>query len=188
MDIDEITLGGRRTNVTLMDNNVLASDYGIEQLVKIADKGYHIDLNQASSARLITPEIADIFAQIKWINSIIRFAADTPQQIAECEKAMILIDKACERLGKKPRNYQIYTMIDGDIQSCYERLTYFRKFKRVRIQAQPFRDFNNPRQIIPQWQKDMARWANRKELYVDHDFKQHEARKGFVCSKYFEQT
>lgn len=34
MDIDEITLDGRRNKVILMDNNVLASDYGIAQLEK----------------------------------------------------------------------------------------------------------------------------------------------------------
>lgn len=113
MDIDEITQDGKRPNVILMDNNILACDHGIEQLVKIADKGYHIDLNQGNSARLVTPEIAEIFARIKWIGSIIRFAADTPKQIAEVENAMQLIDTECERIGKKPRNYLIYTMIGG---------------------------------------------------------------------------
>ena len=115
MDIDEITQDGKRPNVVLMDNNILASEYGVEQLVKIADKRYRIDLNQGMSARLVTPEIAEIFARIKWMCSIIRFAADTPRQIAEVENAMMLIDKECERIGKKPRNYLIYTMIGGGV-------------------------------------------------------------------------
>lgn len=78
MDIDEITLDGQRPNIILMDNNVLACDYGIEQLTKIADKGYRIDLNQGNSARLVTEDVARLFAHIKWIGSMIRFAADTP--------------------------------------------------------------------------------------------------------------
>lgn len=185
MDIDEITQEGKRPNVVLMDNNILACDYGVEQLVKIADKGYHIDLNQGNSARLVTPEIAGIFARIKWIGSIIRFAADTPKQIAEVENAMALIDAECERIGKKPRQYLIYTMIGGEINEDYERLSHFKKYPRVRIIAQPYRDFNNPNQVIPQWQKDMARWAMRRELYATHDFKEFKPRVDFVCSEYF---
>lgn len=57
MDIEEITMGGRRPNVVLMDNNILACEYGIAQLEKIADKGYRIDLNQGNSARLVTDDV-----------------------------------------------------------------------------------------------------------------------------------
>ena len=187
MNIDEITLGGQRPNVVLMDNNILACDYGIEQLVKIADKGYRIDLNQGNSARLVTEEVAELFARIRWIGSMIRFAADTPRQLAEVDAAMARIDKYREALGKKPAQYLVYTMIDGDINECYDRLMYFRGNKRMRIVAQPFRDFNDPKQIIPKWQKDMAHWANRRELWTSCDFKDFEVRKDFVCSEYFKQ-
>lgn len=185
MDIDEITQCGKRPNVVLMDNNVLASDYGIAQLEKIADKGYRIDLNQGNSARLVNDEIAGLFARIRWIGSMIRFAADTPRQIAEVDEAMARIDGYREALDKTPAQYLVYTMIDGDIDECYERLSYWRSNKRMRIVAQPFRDFNNPKQIIPQWQKDMAHWANRRELWASCDFKDFSPRKGFVCREYF---
>lgn len=187
MDIDDVTQGGRRTWVTLMDNNILACDHGREQLVKIADKGYHIDLNQGMSARLVTPEVAEVMARIKWINSTIRFAADTPRQIAEVERAMAMIDRECERLGKTPRKYLIYTMIGSDLCENYERLTTFKRFERVRVVAQPFRDFNDPLQKIPQWQKDMAHWANRRELWATCDFKDFQPRKGFTCNQYFDE-
>lgn len=32
---------------------------------------------------------------------------------------------------------------------------------------------------IPQWQKDMAHWADRKEIYMSCDFKDFSPRKGF---------
>lgn len=51
--------------------------------------------------------------------------------------------------------------------------------------CQPYRDFNNPHQIIPQWQKDMAHWANRKWLYKSIWFDDFQPRKGFKCSEYF---
>ena len=73
-----------------------------------------------------------------------------------------------------------------DINENYERLSYFRNNKKVRIVAQPFR---NPYSIndIPQWQKDMARWAMRREFYKSSDFKDFEIRKNFKCINHFKQ-
>ena len=184
MDVEEIAVDGR-TNLVLMDNNILASDFGIVQLEKIVDKGYRIDLNQGNSARLVNDDVAYLFSRIRWLNSRVRFAADTLVQVDEVERAIERIDKARSMLGKAPGWYSIYTIIDGQIKDCYNRLSYFRKFPRVNIVAQPYRDFNNPNQMIPQWQKDMAHWANRHEIYATCDFKEFSPRKGFVCKDYF---
>lgn len=142
-------------------------------------KKYRIDINQASDSRLMTEDIAKIYAQIRWLTPI-RFGCDTPAQISHCEKAMKMIDSYCET----PKSYLLYTMIHGDIKENYDRLTYFRSFPRVRLVAQPFRDLHNPNQVIPQWQKDMARWTMRREFYTSCDFKEYEPRKGFKCKEY----
>lgn len=184
MDIDEIAQGGHRPKVHLMDNNSLACDYGIEQLKKIVDRGYRIDYKQAIDSRLITPDIADLLARVHWLEPI-KFGCDSPRQIQTCERVMALIDRCCEKIGRKPRNYLLFTIIMGDINECYERITYWRKFPRVRVHAQPMREFNNPQQVIPQWQRDMARWADRKEFYRSIDFKDFMPRKGFKCEQYF---
>ena len=178
MDVEEIAIEGRK-NLILMDNNVLASDYGLEQIEKIIKKGYRVDFNQALDARLVTEDIAKMLAQVRWI-SVIRFGCDTPKQIGECNRAMQMIDKH----RKNPASYLLYTMIGDNINEDYERLSAFRDNKRVRIVAQPYRDFNNPNQIIPQWKKDMARWAMRREIYATCDFKDYEPRKGFKCKEY----
>ena len=180
MDVDEISMGGRRPKLILMDNNALASDYGISQLEKIIERGYRVDYNQAIDSRLITPEVAKLLAQVRWIAPI-KFGCDSPKQIETCEKAMSWIDS----YAKTPRNYLLFTIIMGDIQECYNRISYFKSFPRVRVHAQPMREFDNPRQVIPQWQKDMARWADRKELYRSIDFKEFQPRKRFVCDEYF---
>lgn len=178
-DVEEIAVEGR-TNLILMDNNILASDYGLQQIEKIIRKGYRVDFNQALDARLVTEDIAQLLAKIKWLCPI-RFGCDTPKQIAECEKAMREIDKH----RGKPAQYLLYTMIGEDINEAYQRLSYFTGNKRVRIVAQPYRDYNDPRQVIPQWQRDMARWAMRRELWASCDFKDFEPRKGFQCKEYF---
>lgn len=181
MDVEEIAIEGR-TNLILMDNNVLASDYGLQQIEKIIEKGYRVDFNQALDARLVTEDIAKLLARVKWLNQI-RFGCDTPKQIVWCENAMNMIDK----FRKRPASYLMYTMINDDMDEAYTRLSHFRDNKRVRIVAQPFRDVDNPNQIIPQWQKDMARWAMRREIYAVCDFKDYEARKGFKCKQYFDK-
>lgn len=96
---------------------------------------------------------------------------------------MALIDK----YRGTPKQYLLYTMIGSDINEAYTRLSYFRNNKRVRIVAQPYRDFNNPLQVIPQWQKDLARWAMRREIYAVCDFKDFSPRKGFKCKEYFDK-
>ncbi len=147
---------------------------GLRQIEKIVERGYRVDFNQALDARLVTDDVAKMLAKVHWLNQI-RFGCDTPKQVKECEKAMLLIDS----YRQKPAQYLMYTMIGADMNEAYNRISYFRNYKRVRIVAQPFRDFNNPRQIIPQWQRDMARWAMRREIYAVCDYKDYEPRKGF---------
>lgn len=180
MDIDEITLNGKRPYAVLMDNNVLASPYGVAQIEKIRDKRYHVDFNQALDARLVTPEIAVLLAKVKWIDSIVRFGCDTPRQIIECEKVMDMMLSA--GYGGQ---FLVYTIINSDFDESFARIEHWHHNKKVRVAAQPFRDPDNPHQIIPQWQKDLAHWANRRELYRTCDFRDFSPRKGFTCKEYF---
>lgn len=179
MDVEQIAVDGR-TNLILMDNNILACDYGLEQIQKIIDKGYRVDFNQALDARLITEDIAKLLAKVRWLKNI-RFGCDTPKQIIECENAMKMIDS----YRAKPASYLMYTMIGDDFNEAVSRLNHWRDYKRVVIVAQPFRDVDNPNQVIPQWQKDLARWAMRREIYAVCEFKDFEPRKGFKCREYF---
>lgn len=180
MDIDDIAVQGRN-HIILMDNNVLASPYGIEQIENIANHSprLYIDFNQGLDARLVTQDIANLLAKCHWLSQI-RFACDTDAQIEHCLAAMEMINSN----GGKYR-YLLYTMIHGSIESNYKRLMFWQKFESVRIHAQPFRTYGDEVNIIPQWQKDMARWANRKELYKSCDFIDFSPRKGFTCKEYF---
>lgn len=178
MDVDEITLHGARPYAVLMDNNILACDYGLSQLEKIAERGYHVDFNQGLDARLVTLDVARLLARVRWIKRI-RFGCDTTAQIVECERAISLVRQA----GYKGEFFLYCILIDFD--ESFHRLSYWRKYKYVLPHAQPYRDLNNPHQRIPQWQKDMAHWADRKELYRSCDFKDFSPRKGFLCREYF---
>ena len=180
-DVDEIAVDGR-TNLVLMDNNILAAgEYGKAQLRKIAERGYRIDFNQAMDARLVTDEIADLLASVKW-SKYIRFGCDTAGQVEDCRLA---IEKIRDR-GYKGEFF-LYTMLHGDINECLSRLSYWqgRYGGKVTCFGQPYIDFTTTRQNIPQWQKDMARWSMKKELYKTIAFEDYEPRKGFKCKQYF---
>lgn len=178
MDVEEIAIDGRK-NLILMDNNVLASGYGLRQIEKIAKLKLHVDFNQGLDARLVTDDIARLLAKVKWLKRI-RFGCDTPGQIAEVERAASLIDK----YGYKGE-YFLYCIL-MDFKESFYRINYWKHVSpRFVPHAQPYRSLNNPRQIIPQWQKDMAHWADRKELYMSCEFKDFTPRKGFKCSEYF---
>lgn len=179
MDVDDVATDGRN-KLVLMDNNILACEYGLQQIAKIADRGYRVDFNQALDARLVTEDVAKLLARVRWLNQI-RFGCDTPKQIQECETAMRMID----HYRGKPASYLQYTMIGSDFDEAVSRLSHWKPFKRVRIVAQPFRDVDNPKQIIPKWQKDLARWAMRREFYAVCDFKDFQPRKNFCCGEYF---
>lgn len=192
MDVDEIAIEGRR-KLVLMDNNILAAGgYAVEQLEKIIKRGYRVDFNQALDARLVTDEYARLLARVKWLyNNRIRFGCDTHAQIAECERAMDLINS----YGFTGQFF-LYTMIGGksDFRESYDRINYWwKRCMEVREKhqghyvyphAQPYRDPDNPDAPIPQWQKDLAGWVNKKAHFVAHSFAEFRPRKGFTCNQY----
>lgn len=179
MDVDEIAIEGR-TNLILMDNNVLASDYGLEQMEKTIRRGYKVDYNQALDARLVTDDIAKLLAQVKWLKYI-RFGCDTPRQVEDCERAIEKI----RRYGYK-KDFILYCILLDDFKEAFSRVNHWREKADWKIvpYCQPFRDPNKPN-TPPQWQKDLSRWADRKELYKSMEFKDFSPRKGFRCEEYF---
>lgn len=179
MDVEEIAQDRKR--LILMDNNILASGYyGRDQIVKIIDKGYRVDFNQAMDARLVDKDTADLLARVKWIR-FIRFACDTKKQIDYCSAAIQMIrDKGFNG------QFMIYTMLHGDISECIERINIFKAMRNVNVMAQPYIDATGTKP--PQWQKDMARWANRRWLFRSCDFEDYIPRKGITGRMIIEQN
>ena len=73
--------------LVLMDNNILACDYGIHQLESLISSGYRIDLNQGMDARLVDREIAQILSRLSWIRHI-RFSCDQKSQIEPIQRTI----------------------------------------------------------------------------------------------------
>lgn len=179
MDIEEVAAGRRK--VILMDNNILASDYGISQIEKIVRLKIKVDFNQAIDARLVTDEVAGLLAKVSWIRYI-RFGCDTPGQIGEVEKAIALINK-----HGYTHNYFLYCILLNDFAESFARVNHWRNYLngKVTVFAQPYREFTR-KTTIPLWQQDLAHWANQRQLFNTCEFRDFRPRKGFICRQYFE--
>lgn len=121
--------------LVLMDNNILACDYGIGQLKSLIGSGYRIDLNQGMDARLVTDEVARILWQIKWIR-FIRFSCDQKSQIEPIRRTIELLGK----YGVKPYRIFIYLLVTTDIQDAADRVEALKGYKAINLYAQAERN------------------------------------------------
>lgn len=121
--------------LVLMDNNILALEYGIEQLESLIGTGYRIDLNQGMDARLVNERIARILSQIQWIR-FIRFSCDQKAQIDPIRRTIELLGK----YGVKPYRIFIYLLVTSDVDDAAYRVDALKKFTGINIYAQAERN------------------------------------------------
>lgn len=157
-----------QSDVILLDNNILASVHGIDQLEWSIGR-CKIDCNQGLDARLIAKSdyLQDLLGRVKW-SSAIRMACDHRSQ-------MPMVKKAIEGIREKSgmvHEFFVYTLITDDYEDSLCRLDFLRGMHRVQPFAQPYRDFTNTYDP-PRWQKDMARWANMKSTFRTIEFKEY---------------
>jgi hypothetical protein len=149
-------LNGRNI-VILLDNNVLASDYGLKQIEKIIDLNIKVDFNQGLDARIIAknPEIAKLLSKIKWFKPL-RMALDNIKMIPILEKAVKLLRK----YKTTPSNYFIYVLVK-EIETALERVEFCRKLNLDPFAQIYIDESGNKNKSL----RSFARWVNRKELF-----------------------
>lgn len=128
--------------LVLMDNNILACEQGIQELIGLIGSGYRIDINQGMDARLVNDTIADILSQLKWIR-FIRFSCDQKSQIEPVRHTIELLGK----YGVRPYRIYIYLLVTEDIQDAADRVEALKKYKGINLYAQAER--NERLGIIP---------------------------------------
>jgi len=128
--------------LVLMDNNILACDYGIEQLAELSQTDYRLDLNQGMDARLVDERTAAIIARVKWIKYI-RFSCDQISQLDAIENAAALLGTH----GIKPYRLLVYILVTKDLDNAACRVERLKKLKSISLYAQAER--NEIKGIIP---------------------------------------
>ena len=157
-DITEFWDGQKEA--VLLDNNVLASDWGLSQIEKIIDLGIKIDFNQGLDARIIAEnkDIAKLLSRVKW-SRYLRMACDTKSQIPSIEKAV----NNLKENGFKTYKLFFYVIVK-DIDDALERITYLKSIGDVHPFAQPYIDFSGKNKVTKQ-QKRFARWVNHQAVF-----------------------
>jgi hypothetical protein len=131
--------------IVLMDNNILASDFGIEQLSNLIDSGYSLDLKQGMDARLVTFDVAKILSQLSWIKYL-RFSCDNFGRIKDVIAAIELLMS----YGVKAYSIFVYFLVTKDIEDAVRRIEEFKQHswcKSITLFAQAER--NDRKGIIP---------------------------------------
>lgn len=144
-------------DIVFMDNNVLASPFGIEQIEDMIGQDVRVDFNQGLDARLITRDVAAALSRLKWIR-FIRMSCDTDAMLDVVLRAIRHLGDC----GVKPYRIFVYLLVQ-DIESAERRAIALRD-AGVEVFAQPYRDFEN--RIEPtQEQHDFAQWVNLKPIF-----------------------
>lgn len=122
--------------VHFMDNNVLACEYGVEQLKEISATNYLVDFNQGLDIMLVTEEIVEILSKIKW-DTYIRFSCDKDYQMPYFENVIKLFRKYHIPLSK----IFVYVLIQKDLESADKRIQYLHNLcHSINIYAQAERN------------------------------------------------
>lgn len=149
-DIEEFL---RHKDVVLLDNNILASQHGIEQIEKMAKLGVRVDFNQGLDARLIDDGVARLLGNLKWMHPL-RLACDHHGQMKSVARAVELL----RWHNVTPRRYFCYCLVQ-DLPDAIERVKFLKGID-VDPFAQPYID---PEGNPATWeQKAFSRWVNHK--------------------------
>ena len=140
----------------LLDNNVLASDYGLDQIDRMSREQVWVDFNQGLDARLITPEIARMLARLHWIR-FVRLACDTSEMLPVIRQATAYLKEA----GVAQSRLWSYALV-RDVEEARQRVQALREMG-VEPFVQPYRDYDGGEPT--EEQKALARWVNRKSLF-----------------------
>lgn len=154
-DIEDILQD--RKSAVLMDNNVLASDFGIRQIEKIVKLKIKVDFNQGLDARLIDRQAAKLLSQVRWLAPL-RMSCDTMVMLKHIKKAV----RYLREYNCTPSRYFIYVLVK-DSGEALKRIRLLDKWGLDPF-AQPYIDFTGKNNTTKE-QKRVTRWVNRKAIF-----------------------
>jgi hypothetical protein len=162
-DIDEFV---RHKNVVCLDNNILASDFGLKQIEKIISRKLKVDFNQGLDARIIAenPEIAKLLSRVKWLKPV-RMAMDN---MGEAE-AVIKATELLRKYNTTPKRYFVYLLVKSDIKDAYERANLCKKYE-LNPFAQSYLDPKLRYKNITKEQINFCKWVNVKIFFKQVDY------------------
>lgn len=158
--------------ICLSDPNILACKDWRELLTQLKESGAKIDFNQGLDARLITPEKAELLAQLGLWRP--HFAMDNMKDMYDVARGLRLYVSACKRLRGKWgwRDAKVFCLTNFDT-------THEQDMERIRLiqdcECHPYvMIYNKP--SAPQITRRLQRWTNSAACYAKtKDFDEYQA-------------
>lgn len=162
--------------IIFLDNNILASSFGLAEIEYLADSNYRIDFNQGLDARLIDDNVAKLLVKVKWLKYI-RFSCDT--------KSMLdIVLKSAELLKKYGYKKDIFVYVLGiEVEDTLYRLNELKKYNLVPF-MQPYRDGNKP---VSSTLKRIARWCNQRWAFKSCEYDDYNDNKKATSINYIDK-
>lgn len=174
--VEPMDLNPRGRWIEVLDNNFFANPEWRNAVEHLKKQNQPVKFHGVD-VRLMTDEMAYALNSLKLKNGV-HIAWDLPKidlrpQIKEMLKYI------------KPEKIVCYVLIgfNSTREEDYERLRYLKELKILPF-VQPFRDFTFKRSPSD-YEKDIARWANRIWLFNTQDFFDYIPREGVKGSDYF---
>lgn len=161
--------------IEVLDNNFFANPEWKASVNYLLSQNQPVNLHGVD-IRIMNEEQAFYLNKLR-LKRNIHIAWDLPE--------LDLTDKLKEVVKYiKPNKICCYVLV-GFNSSREQDMFRLRRIKELGITpfVQPYRDFNNERKPS-QYEKDLARWANKMWTFKSCDFEDFQPRKGFRCRSY----
>lgn len=174
--VEPMELNPKGKWIEVLDNNFFANPEWRTAVKYLQEKKQPVKFHGVD-VRIMDEE------QAYWLNNLklkngVHIAWDLPQ---------IDLTDRLKAMTKYIKPYKIVCYVLVGFNSTIEQDMFrLKTLKKLGIYpfVQAFRDYKNNRKPT-QYEKDVARWANRAWLFKAMDFEDFEPRKGFKCSEYF---
>lgn len=175
---DPLNLNPKGEWIEVLDNNFFANPDWKKSIDYLLSTNQKVNLHGVD-IRIMNEE------QAYWLNKLklqtnIHIAWDLPN---------VDLTEKLKEVTKYIKPYKMTCYVLVGFNSTIEQDLYrLHRLKELGITpfVQPYRDFENNR-IPSQYEKDIARWANRAWLFKSINFNEYEPRKGFKCIEYFKK-
>ena len=144
--------------------------------IEVLDNNFFANPEWSVDVRIMNEEQAFYLSKLK-LKRRIHIAWDLPE---------IDLTEKLREVTKyiKPRNLSCYVLV-GFNSTVEQDMYRLNRLKELGISpfVQPYRDFNNNRKPTL-YEKDIAQWANKHQIFKTCDFADFSPRKGFKCNYY----
>ena len=176
--VEPVELNPEGKWIEVLDNNFFANPEWRHAISYLLKQNQMVNLHGVD-VRIMNEEQAFYLSKLR-LKRRIHIAWDLP--------SIDLTDKLREVTKYiKPRNLSCYVLVgyNSTVEQDMYRLSRLRELG-ISPFVQPYRDFDNDRKVTL-YEKDLAQWANKHQIFKACEFKDFSPRKGFKCEYYLKQ-